>query len=260
MSENKERKTCFTNMQEHDPIIEKFMNEYLKEKALVGDKKGIGDNDLIVNFDISYGDGENQAFTCGNESNIFSPDKSGCIETKVDAEEMKCYFGDTDVNITIDDIDMDNLDDLSSIEDDKWLNCEDEWSAGYKKVYKESNQNNDLSRNSDNVKGKVTVFSTLSSRDGNKIKGIKVNLYKLNGVSPELVESKLTDYGGKVVFDNIPEGSYRVIQLIDKRYFEKPLYENWNEVTINSLNSETEIFAINNIKLQYKNQGFKYYK
>lgn len=254
MSNDQERKTCFTNMQENDPIIEKFMKEYLQEKASAGQGDSLGSDELVVNFDVSYADGKSQSFTCGSESKVFTGNDSGYIETKVDAEEMKCYFGDNDINITIDEIDS-GFDSVREPEKEKWLNCEEEWS--------ESPKNNHKSygvKKKDWINGKVTVVSTLSSRDGSKIKGIKINLYKLNGISPELIESKVTDLGGRVVFDNIPEGSYRVIQLIDKRYFEKPCYDSWNEVTINSSNRETEIFAINNVKDQFKKTGWKYYK
>ena len=47
-----------------------------------------------------------------------------------------------------------------------------------------------------------------------------MNLYKLNGISPQLVQSIETDENGRAVFSNVPKGSYRIIELIDKRYFE----------------------------------------
>lgn len=96
--------------------------------------------------------------------------------------------------------------------------------------------------------GEITVFSTIKSKDGTKIRGVKVNLYEINGITPKLVQSLETDYDGKVVFSNIPNGNYRIIQLIDKRYFDKPTYIGWNEVKIDSENTKDTIYAINYIK------------
>jgi 5-hydroxyisourate hydrolase-like protein (transthyretin family) len=96
--------------------------------------------------------------------------------------------------------------------------------------------------------GEITVYSTIRQKDGTKIKGVKINLYKINGFSPKLMQSLVTDVEGKVIFSGIPEGSYRVIEFIDKRYFNKPNYVDWNEVTINSDNKNHVIYAINSIK------------
>lgn len=97
-------------------------------------------------------------------------------------------------------------------------------------------------------KGEITVFSTIKSKDGTKIRGVKVNLYEINGITPKLVQSLETDCDGKVVFSNIPNGNYRIIQLIDKRYFDKPTYIGWNEVKIDYENTKETIYAINYIK------------
>lgn len=96
--------------------------------------------------------------------------------------------------------------------------------------------------------GEITVYSTIRQKDGTKIKGVKINLYKINGFSPKLIQSLVTDIEGKVIFSGIPEGSYRVIEFIDKRYFNKPNYVDWNEVTINSDNKNHVIYAVNSIK------------
>ena len=50
-NENEKRVYC-TNMNEKDPIIEKFMKEYLKEKE-ANTFRGGNDDDIIVNFDIA---------------------------------------------------------------------------------------------------------------------------------------------------------------------------------------------------------------
>lgn len=261
MSEKEEKRVYCTNMQEDDPIIERFMKEYLQEKAEAG-QEGKAE-DIVVNFDISYPDGRCETHTCGSESYIFGGDDGSCINNKMEPEEMKCCYSDADINIT--EKECHQKDDVckcnSSTEDnfmksescnvnmhdyyeeyekEKWLNCEDEWGANNNCCYHEKERRK--------IEGKITVIATICSKEGTKIKGVKINLYKLNGICPQLVESKVTDCEGKVVFCNVPEGSYRVIQLIDKRYFEKPKYINWNEVTIDECTRESCIYAINRIK------------
>ncbi|MBP3917253.1 prealbumin-like fold domain-containing protein [Clostridium sp.] len=98
------------------------------------------------------------------------------------------------------------------------------------------------------IKGKITVGVRLGDRKGKAISEAKVNLYALNGLSPKLVSSKLTDKNGIVVFDGLPEGSYRVIEIVNRKYFEKPTYIQWNEVTINKDLREESIIVVNRIK------------
>lgn len=100
-------------------------------------------------------------------------------------------------------------------------------------------------------KGVIEVYSKLSSRDGIELRGARINLYLLNGVSPKLYDSKFSDAIGKVTFNNLPNGCYRVIAIVDRRYFEKPIYYNWNEVTIDSTNKENSIVVVNKIKQGY---------
>ena len=42
--------------------------------------------------------------------------------------------------------------------------------------------------------------------------------------------------------------SYRVIELIDRNYFQKPSYLKWNEVSIDEFNREGLVYAINKSK------------
>ena len=102
------------------------------------------------------------------------------------------------------------------------------------------------------IKGKIKVSVRLGDRKGKAISKAKVNLYALNGLSPKLVSSKLTDANGVVVFDRLPEGSYRVIEIINRKYFEKPTYIQWNEVTINKDLQEKSIIVVNKIKKNLK--------
>lgn len=105
-----------------------------------------------------------------------------------------------------------------------------------------------LSNKSQRVKGKITVGVRLGDRKGTPISEAKINLYALNGLSPKLVSSKLTDINGIVVFDSLSEGSYRVIEIVNRKYFEKPTYIQWNEVTINDELQEENIIVVNRVK------------
>ena len=270
MSEEKGKRVYCTNMQDDDPIIERFMKEYLQEKA--GAKQEGKTEDIVVNFDISYPDGRCETHTCGSESYVFGENDDSCINSKIEAEEMKCYYSDADINVTEKEYDESEDDHICNdckeeesvkqepcnvntseyyeeYESQKWLNCEDEWTENNNCGYSVKDKKDKCKKE---VKGVITVISALHSKEGTKIKGVKVNLYKLNGICPELVDSKVTDCDGKVVFCNIPEGAYRVIELIDKRYFEKPQYINWNEVTIDECTTESCIYIINKIKNQRK--------
>lgn len=99
------------------------------------------------------------------------------------------------------------------------------------------------------VSGKIIVYSVLLSKEGKGIEGVKINLYKLSGLSPKLVESKYTDREGKVIFCKLEEASYRVIELIDRTCFQKPSYLKWNEVSIDEFNREGLVYAINKSKI-----------
>lgn len=100
-------------------------------------------------------------------------------------------------------------------------------------------------------KGIIDVYSKLGSKEGIELRGARINLYLLNGVSPKLYDSKFTDGIGKVSFDNLPNGCYRIIAIVDRRYFEKPIYYNWNEVNIDRNNKHSSIVVVNKIKPGY---------
>lgn len=96
--------------------------------------------------------------------------------------------------------------------------------------------------------GKITVVSMINCGENEYLQGVKVNLYKINGLSPILMDSKVTNESGKIVFSDLSEGCYRIIEIIDKRYFEKPKYINWNEITIDSINKSQKVKIVNKIK------------
>lgn len=133
-----------------------------------------------------------------------------------------------------------------------------------KKILGNTNVNNEyvedkrynISKNNENydkfkekqIYGEIVVTSILDIGEQEYLQGVKINLYKINGLSPVLIESKITDKDGRVVFSKIGEGAYRVIEIIDKRYFEKPKYINWNEITIDSKNNKQNLAVVNRIK------------
>lgn len=96
--------------------------------------------------------------------------------------------------------------------------------------------------------GEIEVTSVLDCGDNECLQGVKINLYKINGLSPVLITSKITDREGKVIFSEVEEGCYRIIEIIDKRYFEKPKYVSWNEIIIDSVNKSQKLTVVNRIK------------
>ena len=98
------------------------------------------------------------------------------------------------------------------------------------------------------IRGKIKVISRLGNKDGTLISSSKINLYMLNGISPRLISSKLTNEKGQVTFTNLKKGSYRVIAIVDRKFFQKPIYMEWNEVTIDEENQEETVIVINRIR------------
>lgn len=115
--------------------------------------------------------------------------------------------------------------------------------------------NEDENNNSVNQKGIIEVVSILDYGEQEYIQGVKINLYKINGLTSIPVASGITDEYGKICFDNVEYGNYRVIELVDKRYFEKPRYVKWNEITINSDNVNPKIVILNRLKKRNKTKN-----
>lgn len=111
---------------------------------------------------------------------------------------------------------------------------------------------NDVIKEDYSEKGIIEVICKLGNKDGLNLKGAKINLYLLKGVSPKLKESKYTDEKGSVVFDNLENGCYRVISIVDRNYFEKPMYQTWNEYNVDNENKYCNIIIINRIKKNSK--------
>ena len=143
------------------------------------------------------------------------------------------------IEATFQEVEMDNKD------------CSKDYSKEYYKDYENYYMNYEERENYDEDEeglGKITVISRLANKNRTLISSAKINLYVLNGVSPKLVETKYTDKNGQVVFENLKRGSYRVIAIVDRKYFEKPTYSPWNEVTIDKSTIETTIEVMNKIK------------
>ncbi|ASW43164.1 SpaA isopeptide-forming pilin-related protein [Clostridium isatidis] len=130
------------------------------------------------------------------------------------------------------------------------IKIDDNLSAKESFIEDEDILNNDFDiDNKDNeAAGTIEVIVKLGNYNGANLKGAKVNLYLLQGISPKLKQSKLTDDDGKVVFDNLDNGCYRVISIVDRKYFEKPIYHTWNEFTVDDENKSTKIIVINRLK------------
>lgn len=106
----------------------------------------------------------------------------------------------------------------------------------------------DFIREDYSKKGIIEVVCKLGSKDGMNLKGAKINLYLLEGISPRLKYSKYTDNNGFVIFDNLENGCYRVISIVDRNFFEKPVYQTWNEYNVDNDNKYSSITIINRIK------------
>lgn len=120
------------------------------------------------------------------------------------------------------------------------------------KPTKRYEDNREKLNKSKSINGKIIVYVKLGDIKGRSISEAKINLYALNGLSPKLVSSKLTNENGMVIFDELAEGSYRVIEIVNRKYFEKPTYIQWNEVTINEDLRKETIIIVNRIKKYQK--------
>lgn len=97
-------------------------------------------------------------------------------------------------------------------------------------------------------RGRIIVTSILDCGEHEYLEGIKINLYKINGLSPILIKSMITDKNGQVIFSEVENGCYRIIEIIDKKYFEKPKYINWNEIIIDNTNKNQNVIIVNKVK------------
>lgn len=170
---------------------------------------------------------------------------NGSLRVNISADEdtikyYECNYDNCIFEIINNDTDNE-LDDFIQLEDNS-----DESDREFE--FLEDKNDYDIEEKSEFNDGKIIVKSIIDYGKREILSGVKVNLYKINGLSPVLIQSDITNKRGKVIFKNIQEGNYRVIEIVDKRYFEKPKYVNWNEITINRRNREKRILIVNKIK------------
>lgn len=194
-----------------------------------------GNLNLFIQVDGEVGE-DNSTRTI-NRDNICNTQEEEIIES--DFSEEKC---ENPYDILYSNIENK----LEGISQDS---SQEQYNSQYNSQY--SSENNFNSYNGVEEKGRIEIISRLASRDGVELKGARINLYLLNGISPKLYDSKFTDSNGEVVFENLENGCYRVIAIVDRRFFEKPLYYTWNEVTIDKNNKSANICVVNKIKSAY---------
>lgn len=100
--------------------------------------------------------------------------------------------------------------------------------------------------------GILVVNSTFDNGEKIEPMKVKVKLYKLTGISPQLEEVKETDEHGNCTFEGLSFGYYRLIESIDRKKI-KVKYLPWNEFEINSDN----IYVVVNIKNRIKKNVIK---
>ncbi|GAA0107037.1 prealbumin-like fold domain-containing protein [Clostridium tertium] len=194
-----------------------------------------GNLNLFIQVDGEVGE-DNSTRTI-NRDNICNTQEEEIIESEFSEEKCENPYDRLYSNIE---------DKLEGIAQDS---SQEQYNSQYNSQY--SSENNFNSYNVVEAKGRIEIISRLASRDGVELKGARINLYLLNGISPKLYDSKFTDSNGEVVFDNLENGCYRVIAIVDRRFFEKPLYYTWNEVTIDKNNKSANICVVNKIKSAY---------
>ena len=144
---------------------------------------------------------------------------------------------------------------------------ESEVEASYKETNKSLEaENNDLKEenfttesNFETYKselGKIIVYDKMDHINGVQVEDAQINLYKLSDINPRLVASVRTDSTGRAEFFNLENGSYRVIAIVDKRFFRRPEYYRWNEVCIEDSNKEDTVIVVNKLKPEYKSKVY----
>ena len=245
-----------------DDFDSELENEYksIDNDSNVGNGKLSNSSGTIIDVDptdVKATDVEVDQATNDNscKENVDKP-----IISEKDKKKVKTYNLDNGFSLELQGATF--IDDNEEVNDNKEVN--DNSNYANQKVLEDDNIKERLVENEDKIinnsnytkarkkekriVGKITVISKLGDRKGSNISDAKINLYALNGLSPKMISSKYTDKNGVVIFDNLSEGSYRVIEIVNRKYFEKPTYIQWNEVTINDELREESIIVINKIK------------
>lgn len=233
-------------------IEDDFDNELESEYKSIDDDSIIGNgalsnsNKTIIEVNATKVDESNMDENNINDNFEYTNEEANISENK-DKKESKTYNLDNGFSLELQGArivgDTYDANENESSEEDKnnlkeYLNENISYNKSY---YMKKKRNVE-------IKGKIRVVSKLGDRNGSNISDAKINLYALNGLSPKFISSKVTDKNGVVIFDNLSEGSYRVIEIVNRKYFEKPTYIQWNEVTINDELQEENIIVVNRVK------------
>ncbi|GIM27464.1 hypothetical protein CPJCM30710_01300 [Clostridium polyendosporum] len=97
-------------------------------------------------------------------------------------------------------------------------------------------------------RGRIAVTSVLGCSEREPISGVTIVLFRVVGCSLEFVDAEVTNANGRVVFNNLRDGIYKVVQLIRRCIFEEPIFLPTDQVTIDEDNREFDIIIINKIK------------
>lgn len=181
------------------------------------------------------------------EDNKFESFDNKAVHDNKDLDDNR-YVGDNKFDLLENESVENYINDHKSPYDESFgSKCDAYYEDDYKNEY-ENVCKPELKKSIPERKGEIRVEVRLENKNGVEIKGTKVNLYSLNGVCPKLHESKLTDCKGEAVFSCLENGCYRVISIVDRRYFEKPIYTSWNEVIIDKCVKYANVGVVNKIK------------
>ncbi|WP_315077613.1 prealbumin-like fold domain-containing protein [uncultured Clostridium sp.] len=207
------------------------------------------------NIDMEYDPLENNLNSMENY-NIESENLINNIKSSFDNIDMEYDPLENDLN-SMENCNIESQNSINNIKS-SFESCKSDMQEYHTSNNSEFNAFNYYNNSCRKVKGEIVVISAINCGSKNEyLEGVKINLYKLNGVCPVFIESCLTNRQGKAVFINLPEGCYRVIAIVNKNYFEKPKYVNWNEVNINRENTNAKVLVMNNLKKNCRN-NFRY--
>ncbi|QAA34204.1 prealbumin-like fold domain-containing protein [Clostridium manihotivorum] len=96
--------------------------------------------------------------------------------------------------------------------------------------------------------GRIEVTSKLGSDCGEPISGVKVYLFRIEDYNLRFACFKITNKHGKVVFDGLRDGIYKVVQPMDKCIFRDPVYLPSDQVPIDRVHRDYNITVINRIR------------
>ncbi|MGL4991914.1 MAG: SpaA isopeptide-forming pilin-related protein [Sarcina sp.] len=96
--------------------------------------------------------------------------------------------------------------------------------------------------------GMVEVYSHLNCTNGEPISGMPFNLYKIDRNGEKLIASKKTDKRGRVEFNCLENGMYRVQQVVDECVFDTPEYYPASEFVITDKKKHHRIYVVNKLR------------